>query len=287
MTLRFILNVVCAKAGHLTVCGLIVLAFGFAGCSLIVGPLPPDAERFTPPSVYSRWWAMTETCSKSRGELGVIQWYRVPGSHFIRDGELIDGYSNRYGNRIVLAEAKFEDGAVVRHEILHMLLREGGHSRSQFLGNCASLVRCQGICVKDAGSWRAPQNYVILPPESLTVSSSAKLLPLESDGQRWVSLTVTVRNRQPVAIVVAAPGDPTTPETFGYDLRGPSGGISGNEIASDSSSLFFQPSETKTWLFEFRVSSVLNEHEVSVGNYLMRGGYARRWSPYETIAVAP
>ena len=272
----------------LTLSAAFVVACGFAACNLITGPLPPNAERFAPPAVYARWWAMTEGCSGRSSNFGAIHWYSVPGSEFTRDGQPVAGYANRYTNRIVLAEATVEQGPIVRHEMLHAILREGGHPRSQFLDGCASLVHCQGICVKDAGSWQRPQeNYVILPPESLDVASRAKLLPPESDGQRWLALDVTARNPRGRAVVVAAPGDPTTPATFGYDLRGPSGGISRNEIATDSSTLFFLPLETKQWLFEFRITSEPGDDHIPPGNYLIRGSYARNWSVHETIAVTP
>jgi len=202
---------------------------------------------------------------------------------------MVGGYWNQSTSRIVLAEKGIDEGSLVRHEMLHALLQIGGHPRSQFLGSCASLVVCQAACLQDVGPWRAPQpDYVILPPESLNVSSRVELLPPESDGQRWLTLEVSVRNPRGRAVVVTAPpGDAVTPETFLYDLRGPAGGISGGEVATDSSTLFFLPSETKRWLFEFQVTSELTETHIPPGTYLARGGYARRWSAYDTIAVKP
>ncbi len=265
-----------------------VVLCGLAACSLISAPLPSGAKRFVPPDVYARWWAMTEACSGRSGSLGTVQWYRVPGSQFVHGRQKASGYYSKYANRIVLAEQGKERGPIVRHEMLHALLNRDGHPRSQFLGGCASLVFCQGICVEDAGHWHPPQgSYVVLPPESLDVASSAELLPAESDGERWFTLWVTVRNPRDRAVVVVTPGDPVTPPTFGYDLRGPAGGISGGQVATDSSTLFFQPLETKRWLFEFRVASDLSEEHVPPGDYLARGGYARRWGAYDTIAVRP
>ena len=223
---------------------------GLAACSLITGPLPPGAERFAPPDVYARWWAMTEACSGRSGDMRDVDWYRVPGSRFMHDGQSVPAYWSS-SNRIVLAERVIEHGPMVRHEMLHALLHVRGHPRSQFLAACASLVICQASCITDGGEWQLPrQDYVVLPPESLDVTSHPSLLPRESDGQRWFELEVTVRNPRGRAVLVAAPR-PETPPTFGYDLRGPSGGgsgaggISGGEVATDSSTLFFQPLEMK------------------------------------------
>jgi hypothetical protein len=275
--------------GLLVVCGLVA-------CDLITGPLPPGAERFAPPAVYARWWAMTEACSGHSGDMAEVDWYRVPGSRFMRGGEWVGGYWNRYTNRIVLAEGGIEHGPMVRHEMLHALVRGDGHPRSQFLGNCASLVSCEGICVDDAGRWHLPrQDYVILPPESLGVISRAELLPRESDGERWFELTVTVRNGRGRPVLVATPDEWVIPRTFGYDLRGPSGGISSEQLAADSSTLFFQPFETRQYLFEFEVksepfdfkTSEVKKYHLSTGTYLVRGSYARRWTSYDTVAVSP
>ena len=96
--------------------------------------------------------------------------------------------------------------------------------------------------------------------------------------------------------MVAAPGDPVTPRTWGFDLHGPAGGIIGGEVATDSSVLFFQPLETKRWLLEFRVVSALTgpdttseliRRHIPPGPYLVRGGYARRWAARDTITVSP
>ena len=70
--------------------------------SLVVGmacgymgdpPLPPDAKPFVPPAVYTRWWAMVESCSGVERPLDKVQWYAVPGT--LRDphsGDVIEGY---------------------------------------------------------------------------------------------------------------------------------------------------------------------------------------------------
>src|SRR5437016_4243132 len=90
-----------------------------ASCSLIAGSVPPNAEPFTPPAVYARWWAMTEACSGRSGNLGDVHWYRIPGSSFRRGRQMVSGYTNRFVNRVLLAAKVAEDGPAVRHEMLH------------------------------------------------------------------------------------------------------------------------------------------------------------------------
>ena len=112
-------------------------------------------------------------------------------------------------------------------------------------------------------------------------------MPEESDGQRWLSLWVNARNPHNEWVLVPGPRDSRTPPTFAYDLQGPSGGIGGGLVALDSSTLFFAPQESKRWLFEFRVGDSLSAElfVVPAGKYLIRGGYARRWTAYDSLMV--
>ena len=267
---------------------VLVVVCGLAACGLITGPLPPGAEEFAPPAVYARWWSMTEACSGHSGDVRVVQWYRVPGMGFLHEGQEVSGFWASRTNRIVLADEVIDQGAVVRHEMLHALLQTTGHPRSQFLGACASVVTCRSECVEDAGRWHPPQeNYVVVPSESLEVFSGIELRPPEADGQRWLALEVSVRNPAGRAAIVAAPGDSLTRYAFGVSLRGSSGGISGFQKAADSSTLFFEPFETKRWLYEFKVASDLSEFHVIPGSYFYRGGYAWHWTAFDTITVTP
>ena len=272
--------------------GMLALACAAAACWSAFAPgLPQHSRPFDAPAVYARWWAMTEACSGRSRDLASIRWYRVPGSAF-RDGEQqrVGGAFNAHGRRIVLAQPELYDGPIVRHEMLHALLDGttggNGHPRAEFLGSCASLVVCQNVCLEDAGRWHASPGFVRLPPDSLDIESDAELLPRERGGQRWLSLWVIVRNPRSRPVLVAAPGDAPTPPSYGFDLRGPSGGISGGEMVTDSSTLFFQPFETKRWLFELLVASDLSEHHVTPGRLLVKGGYARAWAPFDTILVS-
>jgi hypothetical protein len=189
----------------------------------------------------------------------------------------------------VLGEVAVERGAAVRHEMLHALVRERGHPRAAFVEACAGLVDCDRHCVADAGQWQPPEPvYALVPPESLDVDSKARALPPEADGQRWISLTVTVRNRSDRAVLVAQPAEWVLPRAFLVDLRQVGGrGYSWEQLADDPSRIFFRPHETKSELFEFRVDSALSQTSVPPGILLLRGGYARRPSTFDTVSVSP
>jgi hypothetical protein len=226
---------------------------------------------------------MVEQCSARRGNLAAVHWYRAPV--VTHDGERAAGVFNVYMNRIVLADEYREVGPIVRHEMLHALLRENGHPRAEFFGTCAAIVDC--ACRGLAG-WHAGSDHpLVLPADSFDVGSDAKLLPREADGERWLALEVWVSNPRAQAAVVAATDHPRSPPIFGYDLRGPSGGRLNTRLAVDSSQVYFNPFETKRWLYEFKVSSEVSDQHVSPGQYLVRGAYARHFAAYDTVLVIP
>jgi hypothetical protein len=262
--------------------GVLITGCVATACHEPTAPLPPDAERFEPPAVYARWWAMTEACSGRARSMAGVRWYRVPGSAFrLEDGQVAGGVFEPVGNRIVLAEAYLDNGTIVRHEMLHAITGLPGHPEDLFLERCAQLLSC-GWCQ----GWRPPRrDYAVLPPDSLEVDSEARLLPREADGQRWLALWITVRNPREGAVVVLTPGD----RTFGFRLFDPvrGNGVEATEVAADSAVLFFQPLETKRWLFEFRVATAPSGTGVLPGQHLVSGGYAQRWAPFDTILVTP
>lgn len=274
----------------------IALVWIGVACGPVTAPLPPEAQRFSPPAIYTRWWAMTEACSGRARPMADIQWYQVPGDEVDYHGVEGGGFWTSAGNRIVLAAGETDDGALVRHEMLHAL-GVPGHQRTQFLGTCAALVRCSGGCVSDAGPWQPPRSdYVTLPWDSFQVTSHAQLLPREADGQRWLAQVVTVRNPRAYAVVATPPpfpvppgSQPPTPSGFAFTLYGGAGhgNIHGWLVADDPSKLFFEPLETKSWRFEFRVASDLSLIHVPPGTYAVLGSFLWQSAAPDTVVVVP
>ena len=113
-------------------------------CDMLVDPpLPGDAIRFAPPPVYAQWWDITEACSGITGSLEAVEFYRIPNASTIPDktyGE-VAAYWSPASNRIVLADFYEMQGQVVRHEMLHALLRVNGHPPEYFQGRCVDVVQ--------------------------------------------------------------------------------------------------------------------------------------------------
>ena len=123
------------------------------GCrEVVVLPpeLPASAEPLTPLGVYAEWWRATEECSGRSGTLSRVRWFVVPGSDwFAYRGGRYDGYWWNDVHWITLASARVQDGAIVRHEMLHDLIGRGDHPAAYFRDRCAAIVACNGDCRAD------------------------------------------------------------------------------------------------------------------------------------------
>ena len=268
------------------------LCAGLTTCRLPTAPpLPAGAEIITPPAVYARWWAMTESCSGVRGAFQDITFFEVPGvADFESDGRRVVGYWTSGGNQIVLAGEAVLDGGSVRHEMLHALIRIGGHPRDQYLEKCAGVVDCGAACIADAGSPPpADPAALTLLPSSLEVTTeiSPAAPTTERDGGFFV-VTVAVRNtlQRPV---VARLGNNTgaRPLSFQYDVRGPTGGTVGAEVALDPSVVTFAPGEVKRQLFDFSIGNDLPARRLPPGTYSVVGAYGSHRTDATAVTVGP
>ena len=120
--------------------------------------LPTGAQPVEAPVEYAAWWSATESCSQLSGSYDRVEWYVVPGvSSFPTEvGEKV-GLWIRSGSRrqIVIAERYLEHEMVVRHEMLHALMKRGTHPSQMFVGAChlaSARVWRDSTLVQDPGN---------------------------------------------------------------------------------------------------------------------------------------
>jgi hypothetical protein len=233
---------------------------------------------------------MVESCSGLQGSLSDVSWYQVPGSETVSySGDEVAGYWAHDRNRIVLGGEAVLDGSVVRHEMLHALVRQAsGHPREYFLNRCAGLVVCGPTCVADAGP--APNIDATVPrvtSEALQLFVSIEPVPPSSaiDGGVFaVIVSATNPNSHPVVITSTANGPGNT---FFYSLLGPAGGITGSVDAIDSSMRYFGAGETKRQYFDFSIAANLGKRKVPPGSYQLYAGWETRGVTLEAITIGP
>lgn len=253
----------------------------FNSCRDLVDPaLPLNAVRFSPPPVYTRWWAMTEACSGASRSFASVSWFIVPEAARIPfNNDQVEGYWSLASNQIVLAGAAQLRGGNVRHEMLHALIRSSGHERSQFLGKCAGTVDCSMHCVQDAGSAPQVPGVVQITPAGLEVGVEVEpdALGITADDG-FFRVIVTARNPTSRAVAVTLPISSTGPSTsFAFDIRGTGGGKAAGKPVLDPAVTVFAPGETKRQVFDLQIGCDFTSLTLPPGRYTVRGAYGSNW----------
>lgn len=207
----------------LVLSGLLSLALA---CDSATDPhVALGAVPITPPARYALWWRLTQSCSGLTGDFASVSWYVVPNTTTVNDqGKQVDAYWISDPDRIVMADARRNDGRVVRHEMLHALLHRTGHPREAYLVGCGGLVACDGECALEAGVYGSPsESAPELQPRDVSPRVDV-LAPLpaevsDSGGAAAVLITITNPRTEPVWVRLAAreSGDLQYP-TFGLNV---------------------------------------------------------------------
>jgi hypothetical protein len=264
------------------------------GCDPTGSLLPFGAERFVPPKVYEEWWQLTEQCSGLTGDFAAVSWYHVPGAVDIPpgDGSLVNGRWDEAENRIILGGESERAGDLVRHEMLHALLRASGHPRQQFIARCGGTVVCTQQCIRDAGPAPEPNPLAgNVSPSALEigveVSPSA---PGSSINEGNFMMVVTARNPSSSPVIVQLPpaGDAGPPVSFSYDIKGSGRGNSYAMRAEVPEVTWFAPLEEKRFIFDFHIGPGDLRYDQQPGTYQFRGAYGGVWaSNAPTVVVSP
>jgi hypothetical protein len=251
------------------------------GCAYLTDPLPDRATRFDPPAAYTLWWNLTTACAGVNRPMSSVKFYTVPSESDL--GPNVTGKWYESGNRIVLVSRYRMEGALVRHEMLHSLVRVGGHERRHFLEKCGG----QTSCVSDAGPTSIPDERIVQPGR-LQLSLSVVPVPTrrsQNDG-RFV-IRVSARNPDPVTVVVSVPTSSLVDPPVSFSLE-----IGGNRwrldaFAWDNQSRVFAPGETKSFVFDIDAASLVPSGVEGPMTIPARPGFGGSWGAQQFITVAP
>ncbi|HEU4994153.1 MAG TPA: hypothetical protein VFT29_05010 [Gemmatimonadaceae bacterium] len=231
-----------------------------------------DVTPFQALARYSLWWQQVEQCAGRTGNFASVHWFETDGRLLVVGGKTYDGYWWEDGNRIALVDRL--RGPIVRHEMLHAILRRGDHPLDMFAG------RCEGVVAYDA-----PESYGVDPAaaaQAKTMAAESTLvvtigptpaIPHLSQYEGCFSLTVTATNRTDQPIWV------TLPRNYTGSFWFKSGGYGGSPMWTSQTRVFFYPGQQR------RV--VLDAWVDTAGTYQVRAGYAGATSSWTTIGIVP
>ena len=132
MRIRTVLNA-------LTLLGLPAVTSACTALAPSALPMPVGAVPIATPAVYREWFQRTEGCSGRTGDFEAVQFYVVPGVDTFptEDGSKVGEWiSNGSTHRVIVAGNYQNHEMVVRHELLHTLLRQSGHPEEYFVSRC-------------------------------------------------------------------------------------------------------------------------------------------------------
>ncbi len=273
--------------------GYATLILLFASCVESATTAPPvGADRYYPPPIYARWWSTVESCSGISGSLPDISFYVLQGATSIPSvGEFAGGYWQAQGNQIVLIGETQMSGPLVRHEMLHALLRTKGHSRQFFLRRCAGVVECIDQCIDDADPPpKISAGTPTVPAESLQINISTQPTnPSSTYAGGYFTITVTAHNPAAHAVVLAPPlvVDQLPPATFGLLFGNENSGYGFFDHAWDVEATRFAQGETKREIFDFAIGRLPGAIDLTPGAYELRGGYGSHMSQSIKVTVRP
>jgi hypothetical protein len=241
--------------------GLIVASLA-TGCTHAEPEAPPrEAERYFPGPLYATWWTLTEQCAGVTGALSNVQWYAVTAATIPTPAGERVGVWYPHTNSIALVRQRLHSGRLVRHEMLHALLRTSDHPREYFDSRCAGIVEFgTGFELPPTPFQQQPlPGSAFIPAESLIVAGRVIPLPvtLGFPDSGWATLELTVSNPYafPIQVRPRLRGDSTAFwRSFSYAITSPDAltTYEGEHFANDTI-LTFGPREVRRHVAEERL----------------------------------
>lgn len=201
----------------------------------------------------------------------------MPGSDsggFQVDGKIYDGYWYVGSNQIAVVAGRELDGALIRHEMLHALLRRSDHPRAAFVESCGGVVDCdEGCDALGEGGRGVPAAAREVTPAGLDVSiAAAPAAPSFGADSGRFALTVSARNPTAEPVWVRLPDE----KTFAYVPL--TDGYAGTYRQTAAPRWAFRAGETRRYVFDL---------EYPPGTFSYQGGFAGHFGQPATVTVAP
>jgi len=267
-----------------------VLALASCRDVLVEPPLPEGAQplQFIP-EVYAEWFRMTRECAAVSGEFDSLEWYVMPAAvAFIYEGRVLVGLT--IGKRIVIAEHWVQEGPLVRHEMLHALLKQKGHPRDQFVGKCGGIVTCETACLSETTPAPVDPNAVVVSSAAMQIG--IRLDPARPDynhdlGAFRFIVSVTNPFSYPVIVQLAPSGDAGPPASFRWRYQTVGGGLVlfHDSRASAPDVTRFAPGETKTMVYDFFLNGSFMVEPFQSGTYEFSGAFGDKWTGPSLMVV--
>lgn len=260
----------------------VLMLSGALGCaSPTEAPRSVNANGLEPLPSYRTWWSLVERCATLDASFDEVRWYVATRVNLW--DPTVKAVWLEDGNRIVLGKDVVTDGRVVRHEILHALLRRSGHPPEYFAGACAALVACEFSCAPPEAQRGVPQSARLIPPSMLDVTM--RLEPAQPSRQidgGWFRLAVTATNPLPEAVWVSIPGLDTF--SFSEATQAPAGhpphedhGIT-RAVPAVERRWAFHPGEARSTTFDVLWPA---------GSYNVRISFGDTWNGLFLVTVDP
>lgn len=238
----------------------LALCVATAACRDVFEPeFPPNAVLVPAPPQYRVWWEVVESCSGHTADFDAVRWYRVPiGEGLTVKGESAAGAWFAAENSVAIGDGWRAVGPLVRHEILHAILKTGSHPGEYFRDACGDEVACGRDCLEDV----ALPNAIPLAVEQLNVDATLfpKAPSLERDDGK-AAVVVRVRNPYGVNAFVNAQHFAQATCPVGFVLTSVSDPVRSDEDCrylhynADDARVYFRPYEMRQLVFDLDLRS--------------------------------
>lgn len=271
----------------------LALCLGIVGCGERIFGVSSWIQE-TPSSQYRVWWEVVEGCSGRKAAIEAVSWFRVPaGTGLSIKGETAAGAWFADGNRIAILDPWKTIGPLVRHEMLHAILRTGSHPREFFEGKCADEVICGRDCMKET----ALPGAIPVAVEAFEVSATMyPLAPSIAMHDGRATIVVSVRNPTNADVFISHEALAQFTCSIGYEIRSVSepawakrecGYLGYGILNTTDGPGFFRPGETRRLIFDTQLARTTSGGPFHDGLVTVTGIFANSYRRTQTVLISP